>query len=72
MNPNWYFAYAMFKLREAEMQRRLDRIKPWATEEMKNRGSGLVWARVRKAIGRRLLTWGNALSASASESCKDC
>lgn|GEM_PF-3827437 len=72
MNPNWYFAYEMLKLREAAMLRRLDRIKPWATEEKTNGGSGPFGARVRNALGRRLLSWGNALSASASNSCKEC
>jgi hypothetical protein len=72
MNPNWYLAYEMFKQREAEMLRRLDRIKPWTTEEKKKGASGLFGAGVWHALGRSLLSWGNALSGSASKSCKDC
>ncbi len=72
MNDNWYSAYVRFKQHEAELLLRLERSKPWLKEEHTNRGWGLITARVRDALVRKLLSWVNALSASASESCKDC
>ena len=72
MNGNWYSTYVIFKQREAEMLLRLERIKPWWKEKNDSRAWGLIEARVRDALARKLLSWVNALSASAPESCKDC
>jgi len=72
MNDNWYLVYVMFKQHEAEMLLRLERTKPWWKEENDSRAWGPIKARVRDALVRKLSSWANALSASASESCKDC